>query len=469
MKIKLKHKLIYAYTILISLLIIILVYTSSKVFTDKFIQYVAINQENEMENVVNDVTKLYADGKTPTYDELFAIGVDALDNGLILMVNTSADNQILCMSEILVDESDDMLKKMEGRLQVAFPHFKGEYQENMYDLEIDGENNGFITIGYFGPIYYTEFDVIFLEAVRNSIYTIGTIFFIISGIIVYLLARKLSDPLEEISKRATDIGNGDYENNFELKSSTDEIQKLINSINLLSEKLNAQKQVKKQLAINYAHEIRTPITCVLTTLEGMQDGVFEVTNERLDSLYSEVSHISKLIKDIDILVDSNTSDINLKLSDFDLGNLVKICIDNFQSSFENKNISLLFEKGLIDDDTINADEEKIKSVIGNLLSNALKYTDENGKVYVSVNKYDNYFVIKIKDTGIGIEKKEKNLIFEELYRVEKSRVKDVDGFGVGLSICKNILEAHGGEITVNSVLGKGSEFIVTIPCEQIKN
>ncbi|MFV0502731.1 MAG: ATP-binding protein [Lachnospirales bacterium] len=463
MKMTLKYKLILLYTILVVALISIITFTSSAVFMKIFNSYVENKQEKEMERVVKQVTELYEKEEDVNYDDLYKIGVNALDSGLILMVNNDHDNRVICMSDILKNESEKMLNQMEATLKVAYPHLEGSYQEDHHAIKNDGEEEGYVTLGYYGPVYYTEFDVLFLKAVKGSILKIGIVFLLISSLFIYYFADKLSKPISKVSKVALDIGQGKYNERITLQSSTTEINSLIQSINLLAENLKAEKILKKQMAQNYTHEIRTPITCVLTTIEGMQDGVFEITNERLSSLYSEMLHISKLVQGVDKLIETNNYKSTVNKIEFDLYSVTKTCIDNFSALFENKNIKLAFEYDSESDLNINADVEGIKSVLTNLLSNALKYSDDGDKVEVVLLKNNNEAIIKVKDSGIGIEKEEQNLIFEQLYRVEKSRVKDIDGFGIGLSICKNIVDAHNGEISVKSELGKGSEFIIKIP------
>ncbi len=464
---KLKHKLIFVYTTLILILITTLALTSSKVFMDNFNEYVASNREKEAENIVNQVLELFKSGSEPTYEELYAIGVNALDNGLIFMVNTDYENQLICMSDIFPNESNLMLAKMESTLESVYPHLQGEYQEDKFVLEDNGTTYGYVTLGYYGPIYYTEFEAMFLKAVKHSIYATGFAFFIVSGIIVYVLARKISEPISRVSEMATEIGNGNYKANIDFKSSTVEIQNLIDSINSLAHNLEINQQAKKQMSINYTHELRTPLTCVLTTIEGMQDKVFDITDERLDSLHQEVTRITKMINDVDNLIETSSSEIALTKNDFILEELIENTISNFENSYANKNISLNFKKLFNTDSNYLADEEKIKSVVINLISNALKYTNENGEVNVTLDKQDSNYIIKVKDNGIGISKEDKDLIFENLYRADQSRVKEVEGFGVGLTITKNIVVAHNGSIDVNSKIGEGSEFIVKLPLGRV--
>ncbi len=463
MKIKLKHRLIFVYTTLILILIVILAVTSSNVFIKNFNEYVTNNREKEIENIVNQVTSIFVNEVDPSYEDFYDIGVNALDKGLILMVNRDVNNQLICMSDVFPNESNEMLMKMEDTLQSVYPHFQGEYQEELYVIESGGVKYGYVTIAYYGPLYYTEFDALFLKAVKNSILAVGFVFFIISGIGVYFLASKLSEPISIVSKRAEEIRNGNYKESIKIKSSTVEIENLIKSINALGKDLDSQQKIKKQMSVNYTHELRTPITCVLTTIEGMRDGVFEVTDERLESLYTEVERISKMVADIDKLVETSNDEIVLNKESFDIKNLIENCISSFESQYDNKNIKLTFNNLIANNIQIYADKEKINSIVRNLLSNALKYTDSKGEVAVALDYKKNNFIIKVKDNGIGIEESEVELIFEHLYRVEKSRVREVEGFGIGLSICKNLVLAHNGTIKVKSKLGIGSEFIVEIP------
>lgn len=460
---KLKYRLIIIYATLILVLILSLVTASSVVFRNSFNKYIIQNREESANKIVNQVLELFIKDGTPNYDDLYNIGIEALDDGLILMVNTDYNNQLICISDIIPNQSNLMLSKMEETLQGIYPHISGEYQEDRYVLENDGTVYGYVTLGYYGPIYYTEFDALFFKAVKSAIYTIGFIFFVLSIVVVYFLASKLSKPLHVISDKAKDIGKGNYNELIYTKSNTEEIQNLIDSINTLAQNLENQQQIKKELAVNYTHELRTPITCMLTTLEGMLDGIFDITYERLESLYFGITRVSNMISDVDKLIETSNNEYDLSKTNFEFDEIIEKSILNFDCVFRNKNINLSFKKDIDETFTILADEEKIKSLVINLISNALKYTDTDGYVIITLSKKDKKYIFSVKDTGIGIDENEQKIIFEHLYRVETSRVKDVAGFGIGLSICKNVVLAHKGTITVKSKLGVGSEFIVQLP------
>ncbi len=460
-KIKLKHRLLIVYTIFIFALIFSLVYMTSEIFRSNFEKYISQKHEKFASEVVNEVLYLYETKGQPSYDDLYKIGLKAFDEGMIFMLNESVDVSLICMSDIFPTDSDDMIKNMETSMKSIYPHSTGKYIEDVYIVENDDNTFGYITLGYYGPMYYTEFDVFFLDAVRKSIYVVGLIFFISSSIILYFIIERMTKPINLASNKAEEISKGNYTDLIENNSNTIEIHNLVSSINSLSKKLGEQHKIKKQLAENYAHEIRTPLTCAMTTIEGMQDGVFEVTNERLDALYNDIERIKSLISNLDKLVETSNQMIVLNKTEIDINELIENILLSFNTMFSNKNIDISFKKCY--DSVIVADKEQIVSLLTNLVSNAYKYTDANGKVEISTSSAKNKLAIHIKDNGIGIEENEQELIFEHLYRIEKSRVKTVDGFGIGLALCKNIVLAHKGNIKVISEINKGSEFIITLP------
>ncbi len=465
----LKYKLIFNHTFLILVFIVILTFASNIVFKKEFNNYITENHNKISKKIVSEVLTLFQRGNEPTYDELYKIGLQALDNGMVLMVNESYDKQLICMSDIFPTDSLNMLEQMEQTMKSIYPHHIGKYQEDTYILSDKNNTYGYVTLGYYGPIYYSEFDARFLQAFNNAIYYIGLVFFIVTSIFIYFISDNISKPISFVSKKAKEIERGNYKDLIEINSNTLEINNLIESVNSLSKNLSNQQLIKKQMAQNYTHEIRTPLTGIMTTLEGMRDGIFEVTNQRLDTVYLELQRILSLIENVDTLVETSKTDTKLNKVNFNLDSSVEKILNSFESSFKNKNIDLSFNYNKSCNYEINADEEKINSVIYNLISNAYKYTDIDGKITVELVKLRENFLIKVIDSGIGIEDSEKDLIFEHLYRVDKSRVRETEGYGIGLSICKNIINAHKGSVEVKSTVGVGSEFIVNLPIGGDKN
>ena len=239
-----------------------------------------------------------------------------------------------------------------------------------------------------------------------------------------------------------------------------EIDDLINSINKLSNELNDQENLRKQLTGDIAHELRTPLTSIKGHLDAIIVGIWEPTNERLNSINEEVKRITNLVDELRKLAKFDSGKDNLNKEIVNLKNYIKSIAYNYEGKALEKNIVIKYQLENIE---ALIDKEKFAQVIINILSNAIKYNNGNNAIYIKVFKKNNSINISIKDSGIGIPKSEYKNIFERFYRLDKSRGANEKGAGVGLTIAKSIVNAHGGEIEVYSEINKGSEFIISLP------
>lgn len=229
------------------------------------------------------------------------------------------------------------------------------------------------------------------------------------------------------------------------------------------------ENMRRDFVANVSHELKTPITSIKSYSETLLDGAYEdkeITKEFLGIINSESDRMSLIIKDLLQLsrMDSDKEKWEHKVTD--INELVRqsIKILNLQAKEkEQKIISDLYDKPI----NIDVDAGKIRQVIINLLSNAIKYTGIGGVIHLSTSLVDNLCKIVVKDDGIGIPEKDIEHIFDRFYRVDKGRSRVLGGTGLGLSITQSIIEAHSGKIYVNSVLGQGSEFIVTLPVDNL--
>lgn len=229
------------------------------------------------------------------------------------------------------------------------------------------------------------------------------------------------------------------------------------------------ENMRRDFVANVSHELKTPITSIKSYSETLLDGAYEdkeITKEFLGIINSESDRMSLIIKDLLQLsrMDSDKEKWEHKVTD--INELVRqsIKILNLQAKEkEQKIISDLYDKPI----NIDVDAGKIRQVIINLLSNAIKFTGIGGVIHLSTSLVDNLCKIVVKDDGIGIPEKDIEHIFDRFYRVDKGRSRALGGTGLGLSITQSIIEAHSGKIYVNSVLGQGSEFIVTLPVDNL--
>lgn len=225
------------------------------------------------------------------------------------------------------------------------------------------------------------------------------------------------------------------------------------------------EEVMAQFVSNISHELRTPLTCIKGYVETLMDGAVadpEMSKKFLGIIYEETERLNRLIRDLlDLsMMESKRTRMNQHL--IDLGQLVQDAGDFLKDYAEKKKISLSFHlnENLPD---VNGDEDRLEQVLINLMDNAIKYTPPGGNIQISCEQEDGFLKVSVKDTGPGIPEGERERVFERFYRVETDRSTSTGGRGLGLSIAKHIVEAHGGAIWVESALGKGSTFCFTIP------
>ena len=228
--------------------------------------------------------------------------------------------------------------------------------------------------------------------------------------------------------------------------------------------------MRKRFVADVSHELKTPITSIMgyadTLLENEIDG--EISKKFLERISTEAQRMSRLVSDLLTLSRYDTSTINTDKTEFDLGELVKYTFEGLDLEMKKKSQS---GECFVTSDVplVYADKNGIERVVLNILTNAIKYTPENGNIKVYVGFVYNDAYIKIIDTGIGIPKDDLDKIFERFYRVDKARTREMGGTGLGLSIAKEILDRNDGMIDIKSEVGKGTEVVIRIPTKQPKN
>jgi len=244
------------------------------------------------------------------------------------------------------------------------------------------------------------------------------------------------------------------------KVTTRELYELTHAVNQMAESLEKQEKIRKRITLDVAHELRTPLANISSHLEAIIEGVWEPTTERLQSCYDEVQRITALVSDLERLRQAESENLKLHKTQVNLLELSQTVISNFEADINAKELSC-FANG--EPVIILADKTRIQQVITNLISNAIKYSYTGGKIRVIIKRENMTGVIIVQDEGIGIPENELKLVFERFYRTDKSRNRKTGGAGIGLTIVKSIVEAHGGQISVKSKEGNGSSFIVALP------
>ncbi|MFA6024436.1 MAG: ATP-binding protein [Candidatus Gracilibacteria bacterium] len=277
----------------------------------------------------------------------------------------------------------------------------------------------------------------------------------------FIFARYLVNPLERVIQATQSIAKGNYKSRV-TSSRKDEVGDLCLAVNEMAGELEKMEQIRRDLVSNVAHELATPLTNIGGYLRAINDGTIEYGDEMKETLLlleSETDRLSNLVGDVRALYLVDSPKKNLELEDTDLNKLIREVVKNMRPEFESKalNLKMNLEEDL---PSMKVDREKFIQVVMNLLANAIAYTANGGHIAVSTGRKNNEDCLSVKDDGIGISEEDLPYIFERFYRVDKSRSRKTGGTGVGLTIVKDLVEAHGGRIEVKSEPGKGSEFFI---------
>jgi two-component system sensor histidine kinase VicK len=248
---------------------------------------------------------------------------------------------------------------------------------------------------------------------------------------------------------------------------TDENKKPDGVIAVFHDVTEQQKldEMRREFVANVSHELRTPLTSIKSYSETLLEGALEdkeTATKFLSVINSEADRMTRLVKDLLQLSRLDNNQMKWNITKFSLEKLVRDCIQKLEISANEKDQTIeCYKIGDVED--VEADRDRIEQVLINILSNAMKYTPKGGKISIYVGKMYSSVYVKVKDSGIGIPKEDLPRIFERFYRTDKARSREMGGTGLGLAIAKEIIEAHNGEISVTSDIGKGTEFTIKLP------
>ena len=277
-------------------------------------------------------------------------------------------------------------------------------------------------------------------------------------LLVTLLSRSVLTPVRALGRAARGLGAGDLTHRVE-GPGHDEIGDLSRTFNAMAEGLEIAESRRRDLMADIAHELRTPLSNIQGYLEAVRDGIVEPDEETNDTIYQQARQLSRLIEDLRVLALAEAGALRLELAETSMGNLLKETVDAFRPRVQSRGLLLNVH---IDEHlpTVVADRARIAQVVGNLIDNAITHSPEGGIISVTGEPIGGSSVrVSVADTGPGIPPGEIDMVFERLYRTDPSRSRATGDAGLGLTIAKQLIEAHRGAIRVESRVGEGSRFI----------
>lgn len=302
---------------------------------------------------------------------------------------------------------------------------------------------------------------LFRRSINNALLVSGLIAAAIALLISSVVSQRLVRPLQAVTAAAQAMEAGDLSHRVPTTSG-DEVGELGAAFNRMADALQHQERLRKNLTADVAHELRTPLATIQSQVEALQDSVIQPDAKNLESIHEEVVRLARLVGDLRQLSEAEGGTLTLATQPVDLNEFVAETVAGLEPRFTEEDVTLDTEFAETPQ-TALVDRDKARQVIINLVSNALKFAPSGGWVRVSVATEKGFRTITVADNGPGIEEKDLPYIFERFFRTDKSRSRATGGAGIGLAITKELVEAHGGHITVSSVMGQGTTFTVSLP------
>lgn len=459
----LNFKVIVPSIVIIIIVTLLTVVISKFYFDKKFGDYIMIKNQNTVQNILMELSEQYSDNEW-NYKNIEKITYNSLDKGIIVALYDKEDKEIMNIEKNSKDKCNRIMNFIKSSMEGKYGSTTSQFEPVYYPLIKSGEKIGEVRVKFYGPIFYMQNELVFLDIVNKIILGIGVLLILASTIMGFIISRSITRPINKLMTKAKYISKGEYDKKIEINTDILEINDLINSINNLSQSIKEQENIRKRLTGDISHELKTPLTNIQSHLEAMIDGIWEPTEERLLSVKEEAERLSSLVSDMQKLNKYDESSIKIKKDNVNISDIICFVIFQFSNLAKSKNIKIEYEKKNIN---LYCDKDKITQALVNILSNAIRYSNEGSTIFIEEKLKDNKVIISIEDQGIGISEEDLKYVFERFYRADKSRTRATGGTGIGLTIVKSIVSSHGGEVKLESKLGEGSKFTIILPKEDI--
>ena len=298
------------------------------------------------------------------------------------------------------------------------------------------------------------------EAFRSSVtWTLligGLVAAVVAMVTGIFLARRATSPVRELTRAAHELASGKRNGRLS-HSSEDEFGAMATAFNEMADSINESESLRRTFAADVAHELRTPLMILMSHLEAMEDGVVEVDSAAIRSLHEETQRLSKLVADLEVLASADAARFSLNTKPLDLAAAAAAAAEEFRGLYEKKSVALETQ---LQPAQIVGDPARLHQVVGNLLSNALKFTPPGGSVRLALQQRDGQAVLEVADSGPGIASEDLPRVFERFFRGHGARS---GGSGIGLTVVHDLVAAQGGEVEASNRPEGGALFTVRFP------
>lgn len=458
-------RLILSFLTIIILTLVLFIVVTNRVVYNRFADLVIKSGTNFSKRVVPILEQYYqANG---TWDGVENLVFDTPGNREGGFGRFRQENENMMMPGLMITAQDERFLLIDGDEIIFDTNPDGILINNPENLTkfgspviVNGKQVGtFLVASMMGIL--NESQNIYLARVNRTLIWVGAIAILLVFLVAIWQSKSIIQPLREMAVASRLLAKGDYNQRVQVQRN-DELGDMSNAFNLMATELAQQAALRRQLMADVAHELRTPLSVLRIDLESMEDGLMEASPENVRSLQSEVSYLSNLVDDLRMLSMADAGDLRFEKSPVELNSLVRDMVERQQFAARDRKINLkssLLEKEIY----VFGDSQRLSQVLVNLLSNAIQHTPPDNQIFVTTEISDKNAMVKVINYGAWIPGDELERIFDRFYRLDRSRNRNQGGSGLGLSIARSLIEAHGGKIWAESDEGQSTTFTFKLP------
>ena len=345
-----------------------------------------------------------------------------------------------------------------GRIVAASPGFsRPTPPAQMEAVTVGGRRVGSVAVRFTGAGLAAA-DSVLRAALLRAIASAAGLAALLALLAALLAARRITRPVSRLTEVSQAMGHGDRAARVGEIHAPDELRDLAATFDRMADNLARQDQLRRDVVADVAHELRTPVAVLQAGHEALLDGVVEPSTAQLSSLRDEVLRLARLVDDLHTLAAAEAAALQLTMHPSDLAKIAGAAAESLAGRFEAAGITLERRLAPV---SVLADAQRLHQVVTNLLSNALKFTPSGGQVTLETGLDGVMARLRVADTGPGIADDELPRIFDRFWRGRQAA--GVAGSGIGLAVVAELVRAHGGSVTASSVLGRGTQLVVTLP------
>ena len=445
-----------AFALIAAMTALVAIGVVSLVWQYHFDTYTRENMQTVADSAAEQIAVRY--GETKTFNSYTLQPAEYM-----VSVNAGVGMQVVTADSATVFDSTELLSSEETE-RYALPSLAPREDSNSVaraTIVVDGEAVGTVRVWVYGSEgLLRSTDIQFRNQSYSALAWASVVAIILATIIGYVFARNLVRPIKRMTDTAEAIKKGDLTARTGL-SGDDEVARLGKTFDAMADSVERDRKLERRLTTDVAHELRTPLMAIRSTVEAMVDGVFPADEEHLVTVNSEVQRLSRLVDSLLKLSRLENRSNPTKREIVNVGELIQGIIITHETYVAESGLTLEYEAE--ENVVVKGDADMIRQATANLISNSVRYTPEGGSIKVHVYRDSGMAAIAVKDTGIGLTPEEARMVFSRFWRADAGRDRASGGLGIGLSVVKEIVDRHDGWVQVEGKKNEGACFTIHIP------